>query len=180
MDEGTRAIGDAANAILTVMDVRPARDDDAAVILQMRHAAEDWLAEKGIDQWRPREVPLATVREQIDRGEFVVARFPSSGVVAAAMRLMWSDPEIWRHDDAFAGYVHGLVIDRAHAGQNLGRHLLDWAAQETRMAGASKLRLDCAETNLALRDYYRRCGFREFGRRDLDGFSVTLFERTLT
>jgi len=146
----------------------------------MRHAAEDWLAKKGIDQWRPREVPLATVREQIDRGEFVVARYPSSGVVVAAMRLMWSDPAIWRHDDAFAGYVHGLVIDRAHAGQGLGRHLLDWAARETKMTGASKLRLDCAETNLALRNYYRRCGFREVGRRDLNRFSVTLFERTLT
>ena len=96
------------------------------------------------------------------------------------MRLMWSDPAIWRHDDAFAGYVHGLVIDRAHAGQGLGRHLLDWAARETKMTGASKLRLDCAETNLALRNYYRRCGFREVGRRDLNRFSVTLFERTLT
>jgi len=148
----------------------------------MRHAAEDWLAGRGIDQWRPREVPLGAVREQIDRGEFVVARYPSSGLVVAAMRLMWSDPAIWRHDDAFAGYVHGLVIDRAHAGRGLGRRLLDWAAQETTMAGANRLRLDCAETNLALRHYYRRCGFREVGRRDFDAdwFSVTLFERPLT
>ena len=39
-----------------MIDVRPAHDDDAAVILQMRHAAEDWLAGRGIDQWCPREV----------------------------------------------------------------------------------------------------------------------------
>lgn len=165
-----------------MLEVCPAHDDDAAVILHMRHVAEDWLAGRGIDQWRPREIPPATIREQIDRGEFVVARYASNGPVVAAMRLMWSDPAIWRHEDAFAGYVHGLVIDRDYAGRGLGRDLLEWAAQETTMAGANRLRLDCAETNLALRHYYRLCGFREVGRRDFDAdwFSVTLFERTLT
>ena len=95
---------------------------------------------------------------------------------------MWSDQVIWRQDDVCADYIHGLVIDRDYAGRGLGRDLLEWAAQETARAGANKLRLDCAETNLALRHYYRRCGFREVGRRDFGGdwFSVTLFERTLT
>ncbi|MDV6271185.1 GNAT family N-acetyltransferase [Rhodococcus globerulus] len=111
-----------------MIDVYPVHDDDAAPILQMRHAAEDWLVERGIDQWRPREISLATVREQIDRGEFVVACYASNGPVVAAIRLMWSDPAIWRQDDAFVGYVHGLVIDRDYAGRGLGRHLLEWAA----------------------------------------------------
>ena len=68
-----------------MIDVRPARDDDAAGILRMRHAAEDWLAERGIDQWRPREIPIEVVRKQVARGEFVVANYTSNGRVAAAM-----------------------------------------------------------------------------------------------
>ncbi|WP_415973069.1 GNAT family N-acetyltransferase [Rhodococcus sp. 077-4] len=163
-----------------MFDVRPARIDDAEAILALRHAAEDWLAERGIDQWPPREVPLTTIRNQVAAGEFVVMRPCPELPIVAAMRLIWSDESIWQHDNVAAGYVHNLVIDRAYAGRGLGRALLDWADHAVRDAGATLLRLDCAESNTELRAYYCRCGFREVGRRefrDSQWFSVTLFQR---
>ena len=60
--------------------------------------------------------------------------------------------------------------------------MLSHASDTARRAGVSRLRLDCAETNAALRSYYQRCGFTETGRRDFDDgkwFSVTLFEKVL-
>lgn len=161
--------------------VRRAESTDAAAILALRHAAEDWLASRSIDQWKPREIPLATVDQQVSRGEFVVGLEPHTQDIVAAMRIIWSDPAIWT-DDKNACYVHGLVIDRSHAGTGLGSAMLSHASEMARRSGVSYLRLDCAETNAALRSYYRRVGFTEVGRRDFDDgqwFSVTLFEKVL-
>lgn len=163
-----------------MLDLRMAVAEDAAVILGLRHAAEDWLAARSIDQWRPREVPLSTIEGQVAAGEFFVAR-EQSGAIVGAVRLLWSDPAIWGDDGVAAAYVHGLVIDRAYAGLGVGRGILDWALRQAGAAKATVLRLDCAETNHELREYYLRSGFTEVGRRDFDDqwFSVALFEKRI-
>ena len=164
-----------------MLTVELASATDAATILGLRHAAEDWLAARRIDQWAPREVPLATVAAQIEAKEFYVARRDPSGPVIAALRLIGSDPTIWPEEDELACYVHGLVINRSDAGTGLGAALLEWASEQTRREGRSMLRLDCAETNGALRSYYLNLGFRHVGRREFaegsSWFSVALFER---
>ncbi|MCZ4517414.1 GNAT family N-acetyltransferase [Rhodococcus ruber] len=163
-----------------MLTVELASAADAATILALRHAAEDWLAARRIDQWTPREVPLSTVAAQIDAGEFHIARRHPGGPIVGALRLIWADPDIWPEQVEAAGYVHGLVIDRSESGTGLGASLLEWASQRTRQEGRALLRLDCAETNIDLRSYYSRQGFRCVGRRDFgDGgswFSVALFE----
>ncbi|MCC8928796.1 GNAT family N-acetyltransferase [Rhodococcus sp. I2R] len=147
--------------------------------MTLRHAAEDWLRARGIDQWTPREVPLTVIEKQVLRGEFFVARNSRSAQIIGAVRLIWSDPEIWGESAVRAAYVHGLVIDRSLVGVGLGRDLLTWAARHARDEGAETLRLDCAETNPALRRYYRNFGFSEVGVRDLGRFEVVLFEKFL-
>jgi ribosomal protein S18 acetylase RimI-like enzyme len=164
-----------------VISIRSADPVDAPTILALRHAAEDWLASKHIDQWRPREVPLATIDEQVAAGEFYVGVDPDTMDIVAAMRVLWCDPLVW-DDDEKACYVHGLVIDRSRAGSALGEAMVDHAAGLARCAGVSRVRLDCAESNPALRSYYRRHGFVEVGRRDFDDgrwFNVVLLEKTL-
>ncbi|WP_346772990.1 GNAT family N-acetyltransferase [Rhodococcoides fascians] len=164
-----------------MLTVELASAADAATILDLRHAAEDWLAARRIAQWAPREVPLSTVAAQIEAGEFHVARRHPGGPIVGALRLIWADPSIWPEPDVLAGYVHGLVIDRSEAGTGLGTSLLEWASQRTRQEGRGLLRLDCAETNTDLRNYYIRQGFQNVGRRDFDSdsswFSVALFEK---
>lgn len=99
-----------------MLTVELATAADAATILGLRHAAEDWLFAREIDQWTPREVPLSTVVAHIEAGEFYVARRDPSGPIVGALRLIWADPTIWPEEDGLAGYVHGLVIDRSEAG----------------------------------------------------------------
>ncbi|MCJ0978837.1 GNAT family N-acetyltransferase [Rhodococcus sp. ARC_M12] len=164
-----------------MLTVELASAADAATILGLRHAAEDWLFARGIDQWTPREVPLTTVAAQIEAGEFHVARREPGAPIVGALRLIWADPAIWPEEDGHAGYVHGVVINRSESGMGLGASLLEWALRRSRQEGRSLLRLDCAETNTELRNYYLRQGFRYVGRREFaDGsswFSVALFER---
>lgn len=70
---------------------------------------------------------------------------------------------------ADAAYVHGWAIDRQYAGKCVGAALRRWAEERTRSAGPSHLRLDCVETNGALRRGYATAGFEEIGRHDSAG-----------
>lgn len=158
--------------------VEKATPDDVETLHALRVAAEDWLEARGIQQWGRGGVPAEAIREQVDRGEwYLTAR---DGAVVGALRLLWSDP-VWPEDDVPAGYLHGLVIDRTQAGAGLGARLLDWAGEHARRAGAVALRLDCVETNLALRQYYAAKGFETVGRFEhaAPWHSVVLMERRL-
>jgi ribosomal protein S18 acetylase RimI-like enzyme len=161
-----------------VLFLQPAVAEDAPDLHALREAAARWLQERGIDQWRPGEVGLATFSTQIAAGEWFVDRL--GGSVRAALRLLWTDPQFWgaRPDDA--GYVHGLVIDRRHAGKGLGTASLRWAEEQARAAGKTYLRLDHAADNGRLARYYRELGFIERGRREFDAWGpVMLREKPL-
>ncbi|MDO5619656.1 GNAT family N-acetyltransferase [Kocuria sp.] len=87
----------------------------------------------------------------------------SSKIVYAAVRLQDVDDDFWPERPPTSVYVHGLMVDRAHAGRGLGTHLLDWASAEGFSRGAEWLRLDCAASNEPLKRYYARQGFEQVG-----------------
>lgn len=161
--------------------VEPAVPGDAVALHRLREQIEAWLDTEGMEQWGHGHLSLEEISRQIDDGQWYVVREPVLGICAAA-RLLWSDPEVWGEEDrTCAVYVHGLMVHRAAAGRGLGPAVLDWAAQQGRTRAAEVFRLDCVESNPALRAFYRRQGFREIGRRDFDGpqFSATLLEKGL-
>lgn len=143
--------------------MRLAGPADAQSIYALRVAAQQWMSERGVDQWQG-EVSLARVQRQIAREEWYVA--PHADGLAGALRLLWSDPDLWPADEKRAGYVHGLMIDRSHAGRRLGEQLLGWAEAHAAAAGATVVRLDCVDRNVRLRRYYAELGFREVGHKD--------------
>ncbi|MBB5956971.1 GNAT superfamily N-acetyltransferase [Saccharothrix tamanrassetensis] len=149
------------------MSIEPATPADVPDVLRLRGDAEEWLALRNIDQWRPGWLSFSKVSEQIDDGQWYVAR--DGDAVRGAFRLLWSDEPVWRADNAFAAYVHGLVTDRRCAGAGLGARILAWVAEHGREAGATRVRLDCVAHNRQLRRYYAGLGFREVGRRRFDG-----------
>ncbi|MEV0674898.1 GNAT family N-acetyltransferase [Actinosynnema sp. NPDC050436] len=149
------------------LSIERATREDADEVLRLRRGAEDWLAGRNIEQWRPGGLSVAEVGPQIDAGQWYVAR--SGDAVCGAFRLLWSDEPVWRAENAFAAYVHGLVTDRRYAGAGLGGRLLAWVAEHGRRAGAALLRLDCVKHNERLRRYYADLGFREVGERTYGG-----------
>ena len=160
--------------------LQSAQEADAGSLFALREAAAAWQVSNGIVQWSPGEVGLEEIHTQLAAGEWLVLR--ERGAVRAACRLLWSDPVVWGDQSKDAGYVHGLVIDRAVVGTGLGRRILDLVADRVRATGRTFLRLDCVEGNPRLRDYYRDAGFREVALRTFDsGWEpVVLLERELT
>jgi GNAT superfamily N-acetyltransferase len=165
---------------LVNVQIEPAKEQDADAILALRHELEDWLESKGVEQWGRGEVLLSDVLRQVAAGEWHVVR-AAPDVLVAALRLLWSDEQVWQEQNTYAAYVHGLMVARTGDVQGLGGRLLAWAEQQARAGAAPALRLDCVESNTALRTHYRGLGFHEVGRRDFDGpwFSAVLLERSL-
>ncbi|HEV7755353.1 MAG TPA: GNAT family N-acetyltransferase [Mycobacteriales bacterium] len=161
-----------------MLDLRPAVAEDAARLHALREAAARWLQARGIRQWQPGEVEMATFGTQIAAGEWFLDR--RGGAVRAALRFLWSDTPFRGERPDDTGYVHGLVIDRGQAGEGLGGQLLGGAEDRTRQAGRRFLRLDCAADNERLRGHYRERGFVERGRREFrDWGPVVLLEKPL-
>jgi GNAT superfamily N-acetyltransferase len=161
---------------ISAADPCPAEQADAHDLWLLRRQLEDWICARGIDQWRPGEVAEQTISRQITAGEWHVHR--RNGILVAALRLLWSTRGSGG-DDGDAVYVHGLMVDRRHAGHRIGERLLAWAGEQARAAGRSWLRLDCAAGNTTLCDYYRSCGFTPVRTQNLpDGlFDVVLWQR---
>ncbi|MGJ7908220.1 GNAT family N-acetyltransferase [Actinopolyspora sp. H202] len=156
-----------------------ATPEDAPPIHRLRRKLEDWLRDRGIEQWPRGEVSLDRIASEIERAEWRRVRLPELGVVAA-MRVLWSDPDFWGADTTPAVYVHGLMVDRSMSRTGMGTFLLESAADIGRAAGVDTFRLDCAESNATLRSYYAARGFHEVGRHVIrELFPVILFEKPI-
>lgn len=156
-----------------------AESSDAHPLWLLRRQLEDWIHSRGVNQWRPGEMPIETVQAQIDAGEWHLHRH-DDGVIAA-LRLLWSDPEFWGHDEDTSVYVHGLMADRGYSGQRFGKRLLDWATKQGAAKGRSHLRLDCAANNQDLCAFYASQGFTAVGEKKFeDGLNdVILWQRPI-
>lgn len=149
--------------------------DDAEGVMGLIEAAAEWLVSQGIRQWLPGELPMEWLRQRIAAGEVWIAAL--DGVLAGSFRLIWSDEPTWGKQPDDAGYVHGLVINRAFAGQATGRRMLERAEALVAATGRSYLRLDCLTPNDALVAYYERAGFTRVGEKRYLRASVALFQK---
>jgi GNAT superfamily N-acetyltransferase len=158
------------------MNPLPARPADAGELAGLRDAAAAWQISRGIQQWKPGDLPVAAIEAQISVGEWFVVR---EREIVAALRLLWSDPIIWGETPADSAYVHGLVVRRSDAGVGLGAELLAWAESQAAHAGREFVRLDCVDSNDRLRRYYEDRGYKPVGRKVLpEPWSpVALFEK---
>ena len=161
---------------IAVVQVSPS---DAVAILRLRDALASWMVERGIDQWRPGDMPLPWIEVCAAQGWVFAALL--GDILVGSLTLVWADPFIWGDRNGPAGYIHMLMVDRAYARLGLGRLLLDWAERRITGAGHRHARLDCVRTNVGLREYYENAGYvlvgyREFAR----GIpSVALYEKAL-
>ncbi|MEU6916381.1 GNAT family N-acetyltransferase [Streptomyces olindensis] len=149
---------------ITIRDGGP---DDIPAILGMLDSCVEWLVSQGrTGQWgtKPLSQSPKTV-ESVGRymAEGSVYMAEVDGVPAATLTLTDS-PGAYLSDLAPAGeperYIHWLASDRRFKGHGVGSALLAHAAEETRRAGVSLLRVDCyAGDDGKLVRYYEANGF---------------------
>ena len=143
-----------ATAIGSV-EIRLAVADDLDDVRDILNQAAQWLASRGINQWRIDGFPRDLIAGDISRGEVYVARRDAQ--VVGTFTLQWIDELFWPGDADEAGYIHRIAVRREARG--LGIELLKSAERITASAGRKLLRLDCYAGNDALCSYYERAGF---------------------
>ncbi|MGI5455766.1 GNAT family N-acetyltransferase [Streptomyces sp. CA-249302] len=146
---------------ITIRDGGP---DDIPVILGMLDSCVEWLVGEGrTGQWgskplseNPRTVESIT--GYMGAGNVFIAE--AGGIPAATLTLTDSPGSYVPPVDEPERYIHWLASDRRFKGHGVGSALLAHAAEETRRAGVSLLRVDCyAGDDGRLVRYYEDNGF---------------------
>jgi ribosomal protein S18 acetylase RimI-like enzyme len=158
------------------IEVVQAREQDLDTVLSILEEAARWVTSRGIEGWKPGSFSRRRIADRIGRGEMYLARLAGEKPFGT-FALQWSDEEVWGDVPDDAGYVHGLAIRRAFAGEGLGRELLRWAEERTALSGKKCLRLDCIAENRGLNEYYERAGFYRRRRARVWGLEVSLYEK---
>ncbi|MGW7046628.1 N-acetyltransferase family protein [Streptomyces avermitilis] len=146
------------------MKIRKGTTDDIPAILGLLDGAVAWLVSQGrTRQWgtrpwteRPRAVEM--VHEYVAAGTPWIAEI--DGVPAGTLTLSEGPGSYIAPVGEPERYVHLLAADHRFAGHGVGGALLAHAAEETRRAGVSLLRVDCyAGDDGKLVAYYEGNGF---------------------
>jgi GNAT superfamily N-acetyltransferase len=133
---------------------------DVETTVAIEEDATGWLRSRDIDPGMPPRPLHELFAEAIARGQMYLAR--RDGVAVGKVALTERDG-LWADLPGEALYVHGLMVRRDFAGQEIGREMLRWAEGLAAERGKALLRLDCMGDNAALRAYYERAGFTHRG-----------------
>ncbi|MER6787536.1 GNAT family N-acetyltransferase [Streptomyces sp. NPDC000658] len=147
--------------------IREGGPDDVPVMLGMLDSSVEWLVSQGrTRQWgtaplSQRAGTVDSVARYAAEGEVFLAE--ADGVPAAALILTDAPGAYLAHlppPGEPERYIHWLASDRRFRGHGVGSALLDHAAEATRRAGVSLLRVDCyAGDDRKLVAYYEANGF---------------------
>lgn len=148
----------------TSISIRDGGPDDIPAILGMFDSAVAWLVAQGrtgqwgSTPWSENPKAVAMVERYVAQGSPYIAEV--DGVPAGTLTLTDSPGSHIPAVDEPERYVHLLASERRFKGYGIGSALLAHAAEETRRAGVSLLRVDCyAGDDRKLVAYYEGNGF---------------------
>jgi GNAT superfamily N-acetyltransferase len=154
--------------------------DDLAGVLELRSEIAAWLATRDVAMWQT-PIRREVVAGWIEQRALWVCR--EGDRIVGTIVLLERDPDFWGDDRTPARYVHLLMVDRAHAGQNVGGRILECAEKLAQAQGARYLRLDAAADVEPLQRWYEKRGYVAVGSRAFDlgsrRLEVTLRQKSL-
>jgi ribosomal protein S18 acetylase RimI-like enzyme len=150
--------------------VRPATVTDMAAILTLLDEASAWLRTKDTDQWAQPWPSLSARNRRIFNGlcagrTWLVVDDRNAAVATVTSRR-YGNHKLWSREELRepAVYLSRLIVARRHAGMGIGEALIDWAGERAqRYWNAQWVRIDVWTSNIALRNYYEKRGFRYYG-----------------
>ncbi|MGW7237236.1 GNAT family N-acetyltransferase [Streptomyces sp. NPDC054804] len=147
--------------------IREGGPDDVPAILGMLDSCVEWLVGQGrTQQWgttplSENQKTLESVVQYMDKGVTYIAE--ADGAPAATLTVTDAPGAYLAHlppPGEPERYIHWLAPDRRFKGHGVGSAQLAHAAEETRRAGVSLLRVDCyAGADGQLVRYYEGNGF---------------------
>ena len=158
---------------------RAAKRQDLQEISTILLEAIVWMEDNGTSLWSRQEVSPASIESDITQGKYHVAIGPDSKILATFM-LSTIDEIFWPEEKAHeAVYIHKIAVRRNYSGQNLTRHIIDFAKLQAQQAGIQRLRLDCDRTRPKLNNLYQSLGFVYHSQVDLPNYSGARYELLL-
>lgn len=134
------------------MDIRPARADDDAALLEIDFAT--WTQAVSPAPVPTRENRPSFFDDRTEHENYLVAEI--DGKIAGYVLVHQNIPlDSHRH---VLG-INGLAVDPAAQGKGVGRALVDAAVAEAGRRGATKVALRVLSENPGARRLYERCGF---------------------
>ncbi|WP_423395073.1 GNAT family N-acetyltransferase [Burkholderia sp. LMG 21824] len=163
---------------MSVTTVRPATIDDAAIAARILTDAVAFKTAHDDPAWGHRARTEQDVRPMLDAGSLHIVE--QDRIAAAMFVLRWEDEAYWGPQAPVAGYLHRLSVRDGFHGRGLGRHVIDWCADQVRAQQRRFLRLDCDPRNAKLCAYYEAFGFERVALRPLSsGYIASLYERAV-
>ncbi len=169
------------------MTIAPATRDDLFPLLKLFDGAVTWLNAHGLgNQWGSELFSTSLERQRqflrwIDAGVFFAARLQGQivGSVTLSPTPPWYIAKRWETFPISAFYLEAFTTARTHAGQGLGRALLQWAEYYTLETARTTIWLDCWAGNPALVHYYQQAGFTPHEIFPVHEWRGQLFEKRL-
>ena len=151
---------------------------DAPAIADLRVAAADKLTRDfGHGHWSSQTNDAAVLRE-LKASTVLVAR--DRGRILATLALQTKKP--WAIDVTYftpckkALYLINMAVDPRRQRRGIGRALMTEALRVARELPAGAIRLDAYDADAGAGEFYRRCGYRETGRKTYRGVPLVYFE----
>lgn len=144
---------------MSTYTIRRATQDDLDDIVDLRLHAEQWLHQRGINQWTVTQRGMDSIRTRMDAASMYAIDHEET--LIGSVTLDGPDLDFWTPQEAEepALYLYKLMIYSAHRGCGLGDAVLDWACAKAEGQDLSWLRIDVWKTNTKLHEYYRNRGF---------------------
>lgn len=147
------------------MDIRIAKINEVTQVRQWISETAIWLREKDIPQWQRFLEYNATevcLEDYCNKKLFVLVDDKNSLVGSLYLgEAQDIDKLLWEKDKE-AYYIHRLIVARDFKNNKYGEYIINWAKEVTKREG-KELRLNCAEGNEKLHNYYKMQGLEYCG-----------------
>ena len=130
--------------------------EDIPAIFALYEEAIKYQKQVGNNYWLGFEVELVE-KEITENRHFKVLL---NGKIGSTFVITLDDKLIWKlAQDDRAVYIHRIATAQASRGNDLVKHIIEWAKTYAKQHGLSFIRMDTGSGNERLINYYSRCGF---------------------
>jgi ribosomal protein S18 acetylase RimI-like enzyme len=139
-----------------LIQIQNTRQEDIPVIFTLYDEAISYQQQVGNNYWLGFEVAL--IEKEINENRHFKVLL--DGRIGGTFVITLDDKLIWKFaQDAPAVYIHRIATARAARGNDLVKHIIEWAISYAVQHSLSFIRMDTGSGNDRLINYYSRCGF---------------------
>lgn len=142
------------------MKILNTKPEDIDALFEIYDAATLYQREVGKRNWNGFERPM--VAKEISEGR--QWKIVEDDQIACVFVLTYNDPLIWKEADADpAVYIHRIATRPEFRGRSYVKHIVGWVRTHALENNLKFIRMDTANGNDRINNYYFSCGFTDKG-----------------